>query len=416
MDVMVADASNCVIRQLSRGHMTLAKAVQQVRTPRSNAQLLASSKNAGSKRASSRSKRRSVLTANKRKSQNKNNSIIHRNIKSVQNHNGNTKSKVASRIKKEPSQRQKSILTPRSKSKKSAKDGMGKTIGSILRKSYTSGISSTRGYLDDVKQILTAPPSRGNIVANGSDELDATPRSPSPRRSSNRRKSMGLLDRAWTHGKSSTKMFIDDIQDVITPSKQSSGPMEKERPSSSINSSVHSVNDTFEKALRTNVHERDVLEKKRERRRSVTEAQKSKPKINQAQHESNVRVSRRVTELSGKMHVKQASVRQFKRRPSSPHLAKTSAMQKKSSKLNRFAGLRELRRSKREIIEAKLTRERYRKFMLKKQHTQPKRILRKGGGRLSVNIHNASEMAVHEFHPSFSRRSTAVSDVLRFKS
>ena len=58
----------------------------------------------------------------------------------------------------------------------------------------------------------------------------------------------------------------------------------------------------------------------------------------------------------------------------------------------------------------------YRKFMLKKQHTQPKRILRKGGGRLSVNIHNASEMAVHEFHPSFSRRSTAVSDVLRFKS
>ena len=94
MDVMVADASNCVIRQLSRGHMTLAKAVQQVRTPRSNAQSLASSKNAGSKRASSRSNRRSFLTANKRKSQNKNNSIIYRNIKSVQNYNGN-KSKVA---------------------------------------------------------------------------------------------------------------------------------------------------------------------------------------------------------------------------------------------------------------------------------------------------------------------------------
>ena len=36
----------CVIRQLSRGHVTLAKAVQQVRTPRSNAQSLASSKNA----------------------------------------------------------------------------------------------------------------------------------------------------------------------------------------------------------------------------------------------------------------------------------------------------------------------------------------------------------------------------------
>ena len=140
----------------------------------SNAQSLASSKNAGSKRASSRSKRRSVLTASKRKNQSKNKSIIYRNIKSVQNYNGNTKSKVASRIKKEPSQRQKSMLTPRSKSKKSAKDGMGKTIGSILRKSYTSGISSTRGYLDDVKQILTAPPSRSNIVANGSVELDAT--------------------------------------------------------------------------------------------------------------------------------------------------------------------------------------------------------------------------------------------------
>ena len=181
-------------------------------------------------------------------------------------------------LRKKPS-KGKSRFYPRGKSKKSAKDGMGKTIGSILRKSYTSGISSTRGYLDDVKQILTAPPSRGNIVANGSDELDATPRSPSPRRSSSRRKSMGLLDRAWTHGKSSTKMFIDDIQDVITPSKQASGSMEMERPPSSINSSVHSVNDTFEKALRTNVHERDVLEKKREGG-ALSQKLKVKPKIN----------------------------------------------------------------------------------------------------------------------------------------
>ena len=244
---MVADASNCVIRQLSRGHMTLAKAVQQVRTLEVTRNHSHRVKTQEVNEHLQGANAAPFLTANKRKSQNKNNSIIYRNIKSVQNHDGNTKSKVASRVKKEPSQRQKSILTPRSKSKKSAKDGMGKTIGSILRKSYTSGMSSTRGYLDDVKQILTAPPSRGNIVANGSVDLGATPRSPSPRRSSSRRKSMGLLDRAWTHGKSSTKMFIDDIQDVITPNKQASGSMEMERQSSSINSSVHSVNGILRK-------------------------------------------------------------------------------------------------------------------------------------------------------------------------
>ena len=89
------------------------------------------------------------------------------------------------------------MLTPRSKSKQSANDGMGKTIGSILRKSYTSGMSSTRGYLDDVKQILNAPPSRGTIVTKGTVELGATALT-NPRRSSNRRNSMGLLDEAWT--------------------------------------------------------------------------------------------------------------------------------------------------------------------------------------------------------------------------
>ena len=86
------------------------------------------------------------------------------------------------------------------------------------------------------------------------------------------------------------------------------------------------------KALRTNVHERDVLEKKRERRRSVTEAQKSKPKINQAQHEPNVRVSRRVTELSGKMHVgKQAS--KVQKEGHRPHIWRKQAHCRKERKV-----------------------------------------------------------------------------------
>ena len=450
MDVMVADASNCVIRQLSRGHITLAKAVQQVRTPGVAKKTGLQSSRGGSISSNSR-RRRSTKTRGqllkppsyKRSNNNRNNSIINRNIKNIQQQRrkSSRKSQVAVTAANKRGGVRKAknaALTPRGKSKQSANDGMGRTIGSILRQSFTSGASPTRGYLEDVKQILAAPPSRKNISTlsttnnNNMDMSASGISSPSSinstkdrRRSSTnssntkRRTSMTLLDRAWTRGKSSTKMFIDDIQDAVTPHKNDGlieeQMQQQQRPATApVNTNSKVVNSNFEKALRTSVHERDVIERKRERRQSVTEAQKTKPKINQAQHGSDVRTTRRVTELSGKK-VKQSSVRKFKRRPSSPHLSKTTVEDKKKGKLNRFAGLRELRRSKREIMEAKLTRERHRQWTLKKQATQPKKILRKGGGRLSVSAHRASEMAVHEFHPSFSRRSTAVSDVIRYK-
>ena len=451
MDVIIADASNCVIRQLSRGRITLAKAVQQARTPGGN----------GDKRGTvnARTRRRNTANASslassslKRMNNNRNNSIIHRNIKNIQQHRRkkHAKKTVQSSIpttRTKTNSMKKVALTPRGKAKQSASDGFGRTIGSILRKSFTSGKSPTRGYLEDVKQILAAPPSRSNISttltssnATGTEASMGDISSPSSIKSSTktrrqsstdssntkRRTSMALLDRAWTHGKSSTKMFIDDIQDTITPQKNIRTTKEgmeggdeevqhqHQRPATApININSQAVNHNFEKALRTDVHERDVIEKKRERRLSVTEAQRTKTKINQAQHASNIRTTRRVSELSGRK-VKQSSVRKFARRPSSPHLSKTSMEDKKKGKLNRFAGLRELRRSKREIIEAKLTKERHRQFLLKKQGIKEKRILRKGGGRLSVSVHKASEMAVHEFHPSFSRRSTALSDVVRY--
>ena len=62
-------------------------------------------------------------------------------------------------------------------------------------------------------------------------------------------------------------------------------------------------------------------------------------------------------------------------------MGENTCFNKKKGKLNRFAGLRELRRSKREIMEAKLTRERHRQWILKKQATQPKKILRKGSSQ-----------------------------------
>ena len=94
---------------------------------------------------------------------------------------------------------------------------------------------------------------------------------------------MTLLDRAWTRGKSSTKMFIDDIQDAVTPHKNDGlieeQMQQQQRPATApVNTNSKVVNSNFEKALRTSVHERDVIERKRERRQSVTEAQKTKPK------------------------------------------------------------------------------------------------------------------------------------------
>ena len=75
---------------------------------------------------------------------------------------------------------------------------------------------------------------------------------------------------------------------------------------------------------------------------------KTKPKKSTKRSTVQMFVLHDVTELSGKK-VAQSSVRKFKRRrPSSPHLSKTSVEDKKKEKLNRFAGLRELRRSKRD--------------------------------------------------------------------
>ena len=79
---------------------------------------------------------------------------------------------------------------------------------------------------------------------------------------------MTLLDRAWTRGKSSTKMFIDDIQDAVTPHKNDGlieEQMQQQRPATApVNTNSKVVNSNFEKALRTSVHERDVIERKRE--------------------------------------------------------------------------------------------------------------------------------------------------------
>ena len=61
-----------------------------------------------------------------------------------------------------------------------------------------------------------------------------------------------------------------------------------------------------------------------------------------------------------------------------------------------------------EVIEARRTKERLRSMEAAKLPAQRRSVLKKGGGRMSVSICNASELAVHQFHPSMSRRSTAL--------
>jgi hypothetical protein len=359
MDIIVADASNCVIRQLSRGGIPLARAIR--------APGVATAKKAGKAGKAghdgTRRKSHKLAITNSREPRARINGAHLRSPRR------RATARPAARLFKARATPGRAS-TPVRNAKEVAESGMGSTMGSILKRSYKTG-GSGQGYLDDVRRILTAPGGR-----------KGTPKGRSPKGRSPKGRSPPMDDREKEE------------------EKREAAPTPTPTPSRGRRKS-------FQEALREDVHERDTVEKKKERRKSVTQAHAK------AGRGPRPTIMRRVTQLqrdaSGGPGPKGAPTR-YSRRPSSPHLVvaaspKTDRGVRRESV--RFAGLKKLRRSKMEILEARKTRERLRSMAAAKSK-QTKKMLKKGGGRMSVVTESASEMAVHQFHPSMSRRRTSL--------
>ena len=389
MDVMVADASNCVIRQLSRGGISLAKAVAQVRTPHhirgKHVRHHVTQRSPESSPSKSFAGKKLFKTPSKVE-------------KSASRRSTLTSSSSRKSVSKAP--------TPlREKAKKSAKAEMGKSMGSILKRSYAQG-GSNQGYLDDIKRILTAPP-----ASQRRESIVKPQRRPSSSPGQHRRASTNtrqtpmeqLVNEAWKKRNGQTSdAYLHDVNNWKAIPETKNEHIHKKK----------AVETRFESGLRPDVHERDVIERKKERIRSID---KVKARIKQSQPRSSsgkqIVRTRRVTTLEASRSRTAASPRKYANQISSPHLLVAASPTAKNGCRRasvHFAGLKRLRRSKMEVIEARRTRERLRSMEAAKLPAQRRSILKKGEGRMSVSTHNASELAVHKFHPSMSRRSTAL--------